>query len=145
MFPTPQGGACAPSQGYLQPLAYPKCALFPTQPASVGKSRRDRRVGSVMANLQARSTPYLLLVVSLSFIPPLLWIFLGMDTDFWFPCAPRGLEVQKRGGLFISPALSCNVGGDTMWDITGDLSNTRFLEEMRVDTNTTGPEMAGRG
>lgn len=53
--PTPQGGACAPSQEYLQPLAYQN-APVPTQPAPVGESWRDRRVDNVMANLQVQCT-----------------------------------------------------------------------------------------
>lgn len=83
-------------------------------PAPVGESWRHRRVSNVMANLQAHSLPSHLLVVSLSFIPLLHWIFLGMDAGFWFPCEPRGLETQNRGGFFIPPALSWSVGGDKL-------------------------------
>lgn len=100
-------------------IAFGVINVCPTWPAPVGESWGDRRVGNVVANLQAHSAPYHLLVVS--FIPALPWNFLGMDTGFWVSCATKGLQIQNRGGFFLSPAMQ----QETQCKVSHVISQTR--------------------
>lgn len=93
----------------LLPIPSAPCAHLASPCRRVMKGQKSGQYNGKTARMHPTISS---VVISPSFIPPLHWIFLGIATGFWFACSPRGLEIEKRGGFFISRALICNVGGD---------------------------------